>query len=187
MILATKKWEKGKLLEKQGYGESTRLSSHWERSSIYPPPREGLPAEASRARWLHADSEQEHSECLFSIRAPGPSNKRKQSIPYSPTARSWLHSTPLCDRGGTRPSDYDSRVYSSDQEQSSDADEGGIPSGSSSRPDQWAMAHSSSTDPGQSAGSLGSCALGAESGWASVDQRTGRGEGGPTLYGEHEL
>ena len=32
-----KKWEKGELLEKQGYGGSTMLSSEWERGPNYPP------------------------------------------------------------------------------------------------------------------------------------------------------
>jgi hypothetical protein len=40
-----KNGEKGELLEKQGYGESTMLSSDWERSLNFPPPSGAVPPE----------------------------------------------------------------------------------------------------------------------------------------------
>ena len=42
--LVAKNGEKGELLEKQGYGESTMLSNDWETCPNYPPPRGGVPA-----------------------------------------------------------------------------------------------------------------------------------------------
>jgi hypothetical protein len=42
-ILAANNGEKGELIEKQGYGESILLSSEWERSPNYPPPRGAVP------------------------------------------------------------------------------------------------------------------------------------------------
>jgi hypothetical protein len=44
--LVAKNGEKGELLEKQGYGESTMLSSKRDKSPNYPPPSEGVPAES---------------------------------------------------------------------------------------------------------------------------------------------
>jgi hypothetical protein len=41
--LVAKNGEKGELLEKQGYGESTMLSSKRDKSPNYPPPSEGVP------------------------------------------------------------------------------------------------------------------------------------------------
>src|SRR5262249_45818758 len=42
--LVAKNGEKGELLEKQGYGESTMLSSKRDKSPNYPPRREAVPA-----------------------------------------------------------------------------------------------------------------------------------------------
>jgi len=52
MILAAKNGEKGEFLEKQGYGESTMLSSEWERCPNYPPPSGAAPILTIKSAWV---------------------------------------------------------------------------------------------------------------------------------------